>query len=627
MARKGLSEKEILELLYDSDFGADSDDNMDEPNNNIQLDNICTADQDDLIEIDVPIVPKPQYELLDMQICDIDDDEDEIMATNEAYIIATADNATEITLPETIYLENVHFTKKTDIEWRRREFEPTVAPFIEVPQTNKEILTPLTYFLKYIPNEIFNKYEFHTNQYAQQNNVSGYKPTDANEIKRLFGLHILMGCLKFPRLRLYWSPILNLEIFNKNMSCKRFCQLRQNLHVADNLDRPKNCTDKFYKTRPLIDAVRAHCLSINVEENICIDEQIIPFKGRLSIKQYMKGKPNPWGIKVYVLCGKTGIPYDFFIYQGANTGLPPANLNRFGFGASVILKLAERLQNQGHNLFFDNFFSSYNVFEILRSHGINAAGTVRINRFASPPIMPDKDIMKKQRGFCDSVTSRDGKVTLVKWRDNKPINLASNFVGVGSTDTAQRWDKSENKYISVNRPEIVQLYNRNMGGVDLLDQLISYYRVFIQSRKWPLRITTHFLDFAICSSWLEYKRDCESRNEPKKNVKDLLDFRLEVGNCLILAGSTVNIKKRGRPSSSMENVKIPTTKCKSETRPFEDVRFDDIGHMPAHDQKSEPTRCKLLNCKGRTFFLCKKCKVHLCINKVRNCFEEFHTKN
>ena len=32
-----------------------------------------------------------------------------------------------------------------------------------------------------------------------------------------------------------------------------------------------------------------------------MDEAMIPFKGRLSIKQYMKDKPTKWGIKVFVL--------------------------------------------------------------------------------------------------------------------------------------------------------------------------------------------------------------------------------------------------------------------------------------------------------------------------------------
>lgn len=37
-------------------------------------------------------------------------------------------------------------------------------------------------------------------------------------------------------------------------------------------------------------------------KNICIDESIVPFKGRLSIKQYLPNKRNRFGVKLFVLC-------------------------------------------------------------------------------------------------------------------------------------------------------------------------------------------------------------------------------------------------------------------------------------------------------------------------------------
>jgi len=33
------------------------------------------------------------------------------------------------------------------------------------------------------------------------------------------------------------------------------------------------------------------------EEKHSVDEQMIPFKGRSSMKQYMKSKPHKWGYK------------------------------------------------------------------------------------------------------------------------------------------------------------------------------------------------------------------------------------------------------------------------------------------------------------------------------------------
>ena len=443
-----------------------------------------------------------------------------------------------------------------------------------------------------------------------------------------------MGSMKFSRLRLYWNPLLGIEAFRKIMTCDRFSQLRNNLHIVNNLDMGPNITDKIFKVRPIIDAIRNRCLQVPVEEIISVDEQIIPYTGRLSTKQYVKGKPNPWGIKVYVLAGKSGMSYDFILYQGSTTGLSASQLSKFGFGAAVVLKLSERLVNEGHTIFFDNFFTSYNLLERLSQLKQNAAGTIRVNRFAKPPLITDKDLMKKGRGLSDMVVSQDGGINVVKWQDNKAIHLASNFIGIGTQDEVKRYNKSKKTYEIVQRPEIVQQYNFGMGGVDLLDQFVSYYRVFIKSKKWPLRIFTHFLDVALVASWLEYKNYCIKKGKRSNEILHLLNFRLEVANVLIYANQKTTSANRGRPTQSQRNTPESSpvsTKRLMEVRPLKEVQLDGVDHMPNHDGKKEATRCKM-NClttqrtAGRTHFFCQKCKIHLCITKERNCFLAFHTK-
>ena len=85
----------------------------------------------------------------------------------------------------------------------------------------------------------------------------------------------------------------------------------------------------------------------------------------------------------------------------------------------------QRIQAPNHKLFFDNFFTTYNVLEVLAEKKIHAAGTARVCRFAKSPLQTDKEMSKKGRGSHDEVRSRDGKVVLVKWFDNRSIVLAS----------------------------------------------------------------------------------------------------------------------------------------------------------------------------------------------------------
>lgn len=55
-----------------------------------------------------------------------------------------------------------------------------------------------------------------------------------------------------------------------------------------------------------------------------------------------------------------------------------------------------------------------------------------------------------------------------------------------------------------------------MGVVDKHDQLVSFFRTFIKSKKWTMRMVTHAFDMATVNSWLEYKMDFEHLNLNKK---------------------------------------------------------------------------------------------------------------
>ena len=81
-------------------------------------------------------------------------------------------------------------------------------------------------------------------------------------------------------------------------------------------------------------------LQQQLEKNVCIDEQIIPFKGQLGLKQYMKGKPNPWGIKIFFLCGEFSMPFNFIAYQEKTTSLPEKHLP-LGLSGGIVMSLVE----------------------------------------------------------------------------------------------------------------------------------------------------------------------------------------------------------------------------------------------------------------------------------------------
>lgn len=128
----------------------------------------------------------------------------------------------------------------------------------------------------------------------------------------------------------------------------------------------------------------------------------------------------------------------------------------------------------------------------LRQREIVAAGTVRMNRCEKYPLMSENQLKKSGRGSSDSLVSKDCKIVVTQWLNNRVINMASNFVGVEKEETAQRWSKVDKCFIDVKRPAVVWVYNRSMGGVDKMDFLVALYRTTIRSRKWTLRMIFHF---------------------------------------------------------------------------------------------------------------------------------------
>ena len=73
-----------------------------------------------------------------------------------------------------------------------------------------------------------------------------------------------------------------------------------------------------------------------------MDEAMIPFKGRSSIKQYMPNKPVKRVIKVWAMAdARTGFIFKFDVY----TGKKGDNVEK-GLGSSVVKQLTSHLQNK-----------------------------------------------------------------------------------------------------------------------------------------------------------------------------------------------------------------------------------------------------------------------------------------
>ena len=101
----------------------------------------------------------------------------------------------------------------------------------------------------------------------------------------------------------------------------RFWKLWSNLHIADNTSAPPRDDpgyDKLYKVRPMLDILGAAFHAAHEpSQQVSVDEAMVRFKGRSSLKQYMPMKPIKRGFKIWCLCDtNSGYLQEFQIYTG-----------------------------------------------------------------------------------------------------------------------------------------------------------------------------------------------------------------------------------------------------------------------------------------------------------------------
>lgn len=107
----------------------------------------------------------------------------------------------------------------------------------------------------------------------------------------------------------------------------------------------------------------------------------------------------------------------------------------------------------------------------------------------------------------------------------------------------------------------------------------------------------------------------------EESVNDPMDKELKENDDSFLEEEVEKEMNKQKPKEKRQ-----TYTSKQETRPAEEVRYDNIGHLPQVDHNKNPTRCKLEGCTLKSHIFCIKCMVHLCLKMDKNCFMKFHSE-
>ncbi|KAH8026442.1 hypothetical protein HPB51_020426 [Rhipicephalus microplus] len=162
---------------------------------------------------------------------------------------------------------------------------------------------------------------------------------------------------------------------------------------------------------------------------------------------------------------------------------PVPGLPDLGVSSNVVLELSGSIpENKNYLLFFDNWFTSIELLVSLHQRGIPALGTARANRISGCRLPSDAEMKKDGRGsHVEREATVDGvEVRVVKWYDSRRVNIASTFGSAEPLGSYQRYDHKKKERCEIQQPAIVKTYNTFMGGVDDLDRLMAYYRIFLK---------------------------------------------------------------------------------------------------------------------------------------------------
>lgn len=179
-----------------------------------------------------------------------------------------------------------------------------------------------------------------------------------------------------------------------------------------------------------------------------------------------------------------------------------------------------------------------------------------------------------------------------------------------------------------------------MGGVDLMDGLMGRYHIRAKSRDAMVRLFYHFIDMAATNAYILYRRmhaerfadmckDSSLEIPPvKPNLYELPEFREKIAAALV---TYTEKRPVGRPSSrpSTPTSPLPSDPCnlklgQKAKHPVDDIRFDGLYHPVSMLENTQKRECKVKGCTSKTQFFCKKCHLHLCVTKTKNCFNAYH---
>ncbi|XP_061637355.1 heterogeneous nuclear ribonucleoprotein U-like protein 1 isoform X6 [Phyllopteryx taeniolatus] len=519
-----------------------------------------------------------------------------------------------------------------DCDWYEADWQPNKFCFTATPgprsaAAEMDSKLPADFLELFLTDELLQRIADQTNLYATQyfqaqsktlphSRVHAWKPVSVPELKTFFGLTFLTSYVKKPSIGLYWSvdEVDATPHFSQTMSRNRFQIIWQFLHYNNNASQDD--ADKLYKIRPVFEYIVEKFKEMyQPGQNICIDEGMMLWRGRVSFRVYNPKKPVKYGIKSYILCDSA---------TGYCFNMQP-DVGEARTTSEIVFSLLDRLTGHGYTLYMDDSYNSVPLCELLLGAETNVCGTLRKNR-GEPKIF--SEMTKYELGAGGKVVRHNERVMVVVWQDKQLVRMVTTYHQdrMQKVKVLQKGRKDKGCQF---KPECVVAYNSSMHGVDSLDQNIAYYPFIRRSLNWSKKFVAYLFQLCMFNAYVLYR----ARNPGE--LKTLLEFmRSVVKSWTVKRHVGVQVKKEKevvvQKAEDLEGGRR-STRAPYKTDP--DSRLD--GQLGKHrleylmpvGKKLRPTRgCRVCARRGKrsdTRLWCASCCVPL---HAVECFTDYHTK-
>ncbi|XP_031639228.1 piggyBac transposable element-derived protein 4-like isoform X2 [Contarinia nasturtii] len=369
------------------------------------------------------------------------------------------------------------------VQWARQQRNPNRSKLMTVTKVpGQHFDSPFDYFNAIFSQPVIDMIVRYTNIEGRKHKAN-FKDVDDIEIHAFIGLLFAAGVDRSSKrnYREFYGITRGMPLFRATLCLTRFMELLRFLRFDDKDTRSeRRKQDKLAPIRDLFDMVVKNLGKMySPGENVTIDEQLVPFRGRCSFKQYIPSKPDKYGLKIFWLVdAKNWYPLKAIPYLGRERSGAARQTN---IAKNIVLNLCQPYYKTNRTVVFDNFFSNYDTQAELQTNGLYSVGTVRKNKkFVPPEFKPsnEREVGSNLFGFRRTCTLLSHIP-----RPKKSVIFLS---------TLHRTDRVEEN----GKAEINMFYNEFKGGVDVLDELCHTYTVQRKTNRWPMAYFMNLVNVA-----------------------------------------------------------------------------------------------------------------------------------